>query len=262
MGEKRWAGGKGAGSSRGTGQDTVAGARGEMGPHSCSLPRRAGPEQHMPSSCHQPKPLEGRCTGKQTPSCWRQCLQQSCPASPSSDTRCAQGLVLAAGRSSRAGPQAGRSLQGSSAPHCLSSWGAAMSHLVGSHLQSLLLKQFHSLGGWKTGHQLQVSEEGALPPHPPRDWGSWGPRRRRERRKQSHYKARPGSAVFCTLSPGSPGSLSARQDEGRGLPAHLDGCVGVPKHLPAADAAVDAAHGHEQAEGEEVAVVVVSHAVV
>lgn len=27
--------------------------------------------------------------------------------------------------------------------------GAGMSHLVGSHLQSLLLKQFHSLGGGK-----------------------------------------------------------------------------------------------------------------
>lgn len=44
--------------------------------------------------------------------------------------------------------------------------------------------------------------------------------------------------------------------------AHLNGCVGIPEHLPATDAAVNTAHGHEQAEGEEVAVVVVSHTVV
>lgn len=143
-----------------------------------------------------------------------------------------------------------------------SSWGAGMSHLVGSHLQSLLLKQFHSLGGRKTGHQLRVSEEGALPPHPPAGPGQLGASQEEGEGKQSHYEARPGPALFCKLSLGSPGSLSAWQGEGRGLPAHLNGCIGIPEHLPAADAAVDAAHGHEQAEGEEVAVVVVSHTVV
>lgn len=79
-----------------------------------------------------------------------------------------------------------------------SSWGAGMSHLVGSHLQSLLLKQFHSLGGWKTGHQLGVSEEGALPPHPPQGQGSWVPQRRRQR--GSKVTTRPGLAQPCSAS--------------------------------------------------------------
>lgn len=53
---------------------TAADAQGEMCTCCCSFPRRAGPEQHMPSSCHQLKLLEAGCTGKRTPSCWRQCL--------------------------------------------------------------------------------------------------------------------------------------------------------------------------------------------
>lgn len=43
---------------------------------------------------------------------------------------------------------------------------------------------------------------------------------------------------------------------------HLDRIVGVQKQVLAADAAVDAAERHEEAEGEEVAVVEVAHAVV
>lgn len=123
-----------------------------------------------------------------------------------------------------------------------------MSHLVGSHLQSLLLKQFHSLGGGKTGHQLCVSEEGALPPHPPTGPGQLGASQEEGEGKQSHYETRVCPALFCKLSLGSPGSLGARQGEGQSPPAHLNSRVGIPEHLPAADAAVDAAHGHEQAE--------------
>lgn len=44
--------------------------------------------------------------------------------------------------------------------------------------------------------------------------------------------------------------------------AHLDGGVSLQKQVPAADAAVDAAEGHVEAEGEEVAMVEVAHAVV
>lgn len=51
---------------------------------------------------------------------------------------------------------------------------AGMSHLVGSHLQSVLLKQFHSLGGWKTGHQLRGSEERALSPQTSPEQGGTG----------------------------------------------------------------------------------------
>lgn len=51
---------------------------------------------------------------------------------------------------------------------------AGMSHLVGSHLQSVLLKQFHSLGGWKTGHQLRGSEERALSPQTSPEQGGAG----------------------------------------------------------------------------------------
>lgn len=47
-----------------------------------------------------------------------------------------------------------------------------------------------------------------------------------------------------------------------GPPTHLNGCICIPEHVPAADAAVDAAHGHEKAEGEEVAVVVVPNTVI
>lgn len=43
---------------------------------------------------------------------------------------------------------------------------------------------------------------------------------------------------------------------------HLYSTVGLKKQVPAADAAVDAAQGHVQAEGEEVAVVEMAHAVV
>lgn len=86
-----------------------------------------------------------------------------------------------------------------------------MSHLVGSHLQSFLLKQFHSLGGWKTGHQLHVSEEGALcphlPPHPA-GLGQLGASQEEEEGKQSHYKARPGPALFCKLSLGEAQAAS------------------------------------------------------
>lgn len=43
---------------------------------------------------------------------------------------------------------------------------------------------------------------------------------------------------------------------------HLDGAIGVQKQVLAADAAVDAAQGHVEAEGEEVAMVEMSHTVV
>lgn len=43
---------------------------------------------------------------------------------------------------------------------------------------------------------------------------------------------------------------------------HLYSAVGLQKQFPAADAAVDAAQGHVQAEGEEVAVVEMAHTVV
>lgn len=43
---------------------------------------------------------------------------------------------------------------------------------------------------------------------------------------------------------------------------HLDSTVGLQEHVSAADAAVDAAQSHVEAEGEEVAVVEMAHAVV
>lgn len=43
---------------------------------------------------------------------------------------------------------------------------------------------------------------------------------------------------------------------------HLDSTVGLHKQVPAADAAVDAAQRHVEAEGVEVAMVEVAHAVV
>ena len=43
---------------------------------------------------------------------------------------------------------------------------------------------------------------------------------------------------------------------------HLYGVVGVQEHVLAADAAVHAAQRREEAEGEEVAVVEVTHAVI
>lgn len=210
----------------------------------------------MPSSCCQPKPLEAGCMGK--------CPIAELPGQTQlSDRGQAQGLVLAVGCSLRAGSRSRTqpSQQGSSAPRCLQQLRAGMSHLVGSHLQSLLLKQFHSLGGWKTGHQLCVSGGGSSPSptHKTRAAGGLAGEGRGEA-KSLQGQAWPAS--FCKLSLGSPGRLSTGQREGWGLPAHLDGCVSIPEHLPAADAAVDAAHGHEQAEGEEVAVVVVSHTVV
>lgn len=48
----------------------------------------------------------------------------------------------------------------------------------------------------------------------------------------------------------------------RGRRPYLHGAVGLQKQVPAADAAVDAAQRHVEAEGEEVAVVEVAHAVV
>lgn len=54
--------------------------------------------------------------------------------------------------------------------------------------------------------------------------------------------------------------------EGKGrrwcLVIGLNGAVGVDEHASGAEAAVDAAHGHEEAEAEEVAVVAVADAVV
>lgn len=46
------------------------------------------------------------------------------------------------------------------------------------------------------------------------------------------------------------------------VPHHLDGAVGIQEQVLAADAAVDAAQGHVEAEGEEVAMVEMSHTVV
>lgn len=43
---------------------------------------------------------------------------------------------------------------------------------------------------------------------------------------------------------------------------YLYSVVGIQKQVPAADAAVDTAHGHVDAEGEEVAMVEMSHAVI
>lgn len=43
---------------------------------------------------------------------------------------------------------------------------------------------------------------------------------------------------------------------------HLYGAVGIQKEVPAADAAVDAAQGHVEAEGEEVALIEVANTVV
>lgn len=43
---------------------------------------------------------------------------------------------------------------------------------------------------------------------------------------------------------------------------HLYGTVGIQKEVPAADAAVDAAQGHIEAEREEVALIEVANAVV
>lgn len=48
----------------------------------------------------------------------------------------------------------------------------------------------------------------------------------------------------------------------RGLIVGLYSVVGVQKQVPAADAAVDTAHGHVDAEGEEVAMVEMAHAVI
>lgn len=44
--------------------------------------------------------------------------------------------------------------------------------------------------------------------------------------------------------------------------AYLNGIVSIKEHVSGADAAVDAAHGHIKAKGEEVAVVEVAHAVI
>lgn len=89
-----------------------------------------------------------------------------------------------------------------------------MSHLVGSHLQSLLLKQFHSLGGRKTGHQLCVSQERGRDPSPHTHTGpeQLGASQEKEEGQQSHYRARPGPALLCKLSLGKPGSLGTRQE--------------------------------------------------
>lgn len=57
---------------------------------------------------------------------------------------------------------------------------------------------------------------------------------------------------------GSPVSQGGR----RRLAHHLDGAVGIQKQVLAADAAVDAAQGHVEAEAEEVAMVEMAHAVV
>lgn len=47
---------------------------------------------------------------------------------------------------------------------------------------------------------------------------------------------------------------------GRGT--HLQSVVGIQEQVPTADAAVDTAQGHEEAEGEEVPMVKVSHTVI
>lgn len=46
------------------------------------------------------------------------------------------------------------------------------------------------------------------------------------------------------------------------VPSYLNGAIGIQKQVLAADAAVDAAQGHVEAEGKEVAMVEMSHAVV
>lgn len=43
---------------------------------------------------------------------------------------------------------------------------------------------------------------------------------------------------------------------------HLYGTVSIQEEVPAAEAAVDAAQGHVETEGEEVALIEVAHAVV
>lgn len=68
--------------------------------------------------------------------------------------------------------------------------------------------------------------------------------------RQNKHTAGPGGALRT--------SQTAKQ---KTLP-HLYGIVGLLKQVPAADAAVDAAKGHVEAEREEVAVVEMAHTVV
>lgn len=182
----------------------------------CCFPRRAGPEQHMLSSCcQQPKPLEAQCAGQQAPDCWRQrCSGAARPArlwDPRDEHRGWRWLHLES-RTQAAGQL------------CSTLPAAGMSHLVGSHLQSVLLKQFHSLGGWKTGHQLQGSEERALSPQTSPEQGgaglAGGGRRgakslRPRGRSSPVLQAQPGGPrqPLCTLALGLLG-----QSRGWGCP--------------------------------------------
>lgn len=73
---------------------------------------------------------------------------------------------------------------------------------------------------------------------------------------------------------GTPQQLGPGRDEIRGTKqpkqenmtaergTHLQSVVRIQEQVPTADAAVDTAQGHEEAEGEEVPMIKVSHAVI
>lgn len=64
------------------------------------------------------------------------------------------------------------------------------------------------------------------------------------------------------VAPADTGGKSGNGVAWEFIHPHLYSTVGIQKQAPAADAAVDAAQRHVQAEGEEVAVVEMSHTVV
>ena len=85
--------------------------------------------------------------------------------------------------------------------------------------------------------------------------------------RMPEHKGTEGQGNRTAKDPGIHYALvesSLAEGEGRRwcLRVSLNSSVSFPEHIPATDTAVDATHGHEQHEGEEVAMVVMSHAVV
>lgn len=153
--------------------------------------------------CHQPKPLKAWYMGKQTQNCWRLRLQQSCPGSPSSVTH-----ETGMGAGSRQGLHFERlSPQGSSAPCCLEQLG---SRDVPPGWQPPAVSPSQAVsfsrGTENTGHQLHGSEERALPLKPHRTRAA-GTSQEEGEEKQNQYNTSAGSALFCKLNLGRPGSL-------------------------------------------------------
>lgn len=79
---------------------------------------------------------------------------------------------------------------------------------------------------------------------------------------QPRWAVETEKACACKSTENTIWSIQSFAPQKELMKTDLDGVVSVQEHVFGTDAAVDAGHGHEQTETEEVTVVEMTHAVI